>query len=234
MEAICDDFRLVCSSKMPWCEPFEPGMYNRMKIANYTIFTFVRDPMDRFTSAVHELALRGNFIRNSMSSIGVRRGSQRRQGWWGQHVGDVVRREGEAAADHISRAVLEKCLGPGSYTVCDRHLDLQIDFLFSDDGPLELLSHVGVMSQMTQQLPALIMRYFGEWQHDVAYKKLNNYTKGRDRNIAEEIPIPPHIFPSSKIWADGFHFKVGNLSAAMLHQVQTKYAVDMTCLAGIV
>ena len=51
--------------------------------------------------------------------------------------------------------------------VCDRHLDLQIDFLFSDDGPLELLSHVGVMSQMTQQLPALIMRYFGEWQREI-------------------------------------------------------------------
>ena len=63
-------------------------------------------------------------------------------------------------------------------------------------------------------------------------------------SLAHQLAFSPSRYPSpppsnpppkrSKIWADGFHFKVGNLSAAMLHQVQTKYAVDMTCLAGIV
>lgn len=236
LETICPDFKLVCSSRMPWCQPFAPGMYDRMGVANYSFFTFVRDPLDRFTSAVYELAQRGNFIRNNERSIGVRRGAHRRTGWAGPHLGDVERHGGESVADHIARAVLEKCLGPGAETVCDRHLDLQIEFLNSDDGllPLELVSHVGVMSRMTQQLPALILRHFGVFEHDVAYQMLNNYTKHRDRNSVEETPIPPHIFPSSKIRAEGFYFKPGNLSAAMRRQVRTKYAVDVTCLAGIV
>ena len=30
---ICVDFKLVCSSRMPWCQPFAPGMYDRMGVA---------------------------------------------------------------------------------------------------------------------------------------------------------------------------------------------------------
>ena len=118
--------------------------------------------------------------------------------------------------------------------VCNRHLDLQLDFVNSDFGPLRLLSHVGLLSRIDLQLPALIREHFGDREADIANRVLNDpAARHRDRNAVEHKPVPPHIFPSSKVKAGGFLFRASDLSAATRGAIRAKYAVDVVCLAGI-
>jgi len=156
-QAMGSEARLICGhdgeKKWPvlqgddqmWCDQTLAEAWD--DIANYSFFTFVRDPVERFGSGLFENAYRA---------------SQSNYSTCASQAGDS--KEG-IEGDELALAVLDRCLRwiEPDADILDPHLKPQIDFfLQADQSVLPQLEYIGHVETMTDDWPALVGKFFGK------------------------------------------------------------------------
>ena len=127
-----------------WCDQTLAEAWD--DISDYTWFTFVRDPVERFKSGLFENAYRAS-TSNYTTCAGQAGNSK----------------EG-IEGDELALAVLDRCLRwlePDS-DLLDPHLKPQIDFfLQSDQSVMPRLAYIGHVEMLADDWPALVSEFFG-------------------------------------------------------------------------
>jgi len=143
LKSMCRNWVLVC----PWhlyCRQTLDAAHGT--VGEYAYFTFVRDPVARFTSGVLEAALRKNL---KVIQAGVPAGAAANTA---------------ENADAIARRILTACVA--SPRLCDAHLEPQLSFLatlpFPRGRPKPVkLDYLGSVEHIEIELPAIVQRFFG-------------------------------------------------------------------------
>jgi len=128
-----------------WCDQTLAEAWE--DISNYSFFSFVRDPVDRFQSGLFENAYRASM--SNYSTCASQAGNSK---------------EG-IEGDELALAVLDRCLRwiePDS-DILDPHLKPQIDFfLQADQSVMPELAYIGHVETMVDDWPALVSKFFGK------------------------------------------------------------------------
>lgn len=125
---------LVCKHN-PSCAQSLPEAWGLM--ANYTWFTFVREPVSKFESGVFELARRGVPCAMHAAADGK-------------------------AGDELALNILHRCLLGLHDQRPNPHIKPQVDFLLEPNyRATPLLKYVGHIENVTTEWPAIVARFFG-------------------------------------------------------------------------
>jgi hypothetical protein len=128
-----------------WCDQTLAEAWD--DIANYSWFTFVRDPVERFQSGLFENAYRASM--SNYSTCASQAGNSK---------------EG-IEGDELALAVLDRCLRwiEPDADILDPHLKPQIDFfLQADQSVMPQLEYIGHVETMVNDWPALVSKFFGK------------------------------------------------------------------------
>lgn len=128
-----------------WCDQTLAEAWD--DIANYSFFTFVRDPVERFQSGLFENAYRASM--SNYSTCASQAGNSK---------------EG-IEGDELALAVLDRCLRwiEPDADILDPHLKPQIDFFLQvDQSVMPQLEYIGHVETMVNDWPALVSKFFGK------------------------------------------------------------------------
>lgn len=127
----------------PPCGSWKHAAANRARHDNYAFFTFVRDPVERFASAVYEVSRRG------FSSA-----------WRKCRPKLAVKTDGEDG--RLALSVLEHCVVQPSMRLprrVDPHFEPQINFMLDDASVLNQLKFVGRVENLSEDLRAILQSH---------------------------------------------------------------------------
>lgn len=132
--------------KQMWCDQTLDEAWPTIK--DYSWFTFVREPVDRFASGVFENAYRAKKNNYTTCVTGPN--------YNGPNNLDV---EG----DELAEAVLRNCLHNLPPFTYDPHLKPQLDYLLESDNATVLpqLDYIGHVERIADDWSALVSHYFG-------------------------------------------------------------------------
>ena len=126
-----------------WCDQTLAEAWD--DIANYSWFTFVREPVDRFKSGTFENAYRA--IAGNYSTC----------------ASQASESKADIHDDELAVAVLNHCLrwlAPDA-DLLDPHLKPQIDFFLQNDQVMPQLAYIGQVETLVDDWPALVSEFFG-------------------------------------------------------------------------
>ena len=179
---IAGSLHQLCKETYDWPAPGESGGYVCKNnpacsvslseawglMANYTWFTFVREPVSRLESGIFELARREN-----------------------RCVMDAAK---DGSGDELALNVVRKCLlGLREHQRPDPHIKPQLSYLLEPNRTVTpLLAYVGHIEDVTNQWPAIVAAFFGaEHGAQVRASLLQDVLHARDGSrgeYAEDVP----------------------------------------------
>ena len=178
-------------------------------VADYTWFTFVREPLSRFASGIFELGKR------SLPCV--------------KKADKVASREQDSGGDGLALQVLERCVlvmadeawrKAHLRATVDEHLMLQTSVLMGRDAEVTpLLSFVGAVETMNDDWPALVATFFGaEAGAEVGAGLRNGTLHLRDQNSDQ------YAEPTDQ------RFRVNITTPSVRRALAAAYRVDEVCL----